>query len=114
MKIQALLGINKFLSKSIMPTEASGLQMASVLLITQEGQGVYLNKQMEAAFEILQSDGSTRSTLSLLLSDAGSSPPTAPKDRDLLHKLAHPILYSILLLSPLGLERIVFSRFSFV
>lgn len=29
---------------------------------------------MEAAFEILQSDGSTRSTLSLLLSDAGSGP----------------------------------------
>lgn len=69
---------------------------------------------MEAAFEILQSDGSTRSTLSLRLSDAGSGPPTAPKDSDLLHKLAHPILYSILSLSPLSLERIVFSHFSSV
>lgn len=49
---------------------------------------------MEAAFEILQSDGSTRSTLSLRHSDAGSGPPTAPKDSDLLHKLAHPILCS--------------------
>lgn len=87
--------------------------MASVLLITQEGQSVYLNEQI-AAFEILQSDGSTRSTLSLRLSDAGSGPPTAPKDSDLLHKLAHPILYSILSLSLLGLERIVFSRFSSV
>lgn len=33
--------------------------MASLLSITQEGPIVYLNEQLEAAFEILQSDGST-------------------------------------------------------
>ncbi len=70
--------------------------MASVLTITREGPSVYLNERIEAAFEILQSDGSTRFTLSLPLSDAGNGPPAAPKDNDLLHKHAQPIFYSIL------------------
>lgn len=72
------------------------LRMASVLSITREGPSVYLNERMEAAFEILQSDGSTRSTLSLPLSHAGNGPPAAPKDNDLPHKHAQAIFYSIL------------------
>ncbi len=67
--------------------------MASVLTITREGPSVYLNERMGAAFEILQSDGST---LSLPLSDAGNGPPAALKGNVLLHKHAQPIFYSIL------------------